>query len=403
MRSPGFSSPVPSPIIASTIVTSQTRHRSCADGTSWCKRRQDNVQTDVQALLDAQAAQLSGGATNRQARQDDALASLSVVQIRRVLYTTICKLAVLKGEECDLLSADLDSQQATNDRLEELNRKKHALQKAPEMPKDDRRAEMDDLYQRADYMQPQIDKVAEQLAQLRATQSDLRKEAKHIQDDIDVTLSRYNQDLQAVHRQMADLLKVKPAAAEIVERANAKRAETLSVQQADLAAADYEQKALTDGAQIWRLVIDEISIFEQRLKRYMATTSAGHTGAERTGLDDMLDAANDAIKSLECHHREAESHDWKLLICAIGAELEAARQCRTVLEGMSGRGLNEQQDEENTADDHDERQHFEDLDLTFHKSRENAPKAASHGDADDDDDDGPDPSLLIALQDDTDD
>jgi hypothetical protein len=103
------------------------------------------------------------------------------------------------------------------------------------------------------------------------------------------------------------------------------------------AEVDRDRKALEDGVQTWKEAIKLVSEFETSLRREMR----GETQEEGKGknkaptpeeaMHAQLDKMAQVMSGLEQHLRTAEDRGWNLLICAIGAELEAFKQAETLL------------------------------------------------------------------------
>jgi hypothetical protein len=104
------------------------------------------------------------------------------------------------------------------------------------------------------------------------------------------------------------------------------------------------------------------------------------------------------IDDLESKFHTAEEKNWKLLIAAIGAELDALRQGRTILEGVLGAPEPEQEpelggihNESAIASEMESGDEIRGLDKSFETAR----RRMSNGDTDDE----PDPELLFSTHD----
>jgi hypothetical protein len=126
------------------------------------------------------------------------------------------------------------------------------------------------------------------------------------------------------------------------------------------AAAEMERDALEDGAVVWEDVVNEVTAFERKLRAEMrgmrspsitpASPGSGlrspPTPTQRTSmtstttlspnppsdLPGLLQTMSSTILQLESKFKLAEARDWKLLVCCIGAELEAFREGKAILE-----------------------------------------------------------------------
>jgi pyruvate kinase len=115
---------------------------------------------------------------------------------------------------------------------------------------------------------------------------------------------------------------------------------------------DKERVALEEGVEVWRGAVKLVSEFEAGLKREMRGDrgSPGGGGRESEGgsqspspsppavtpeqaMFAQLDKMRAVMEGLEERVHVAEKNGWNLLICAIGAELEAFRQAEGMLRG----------------------------------------------------------------------
>lgn len=102
-----------------------------------------------------------------------------------------------------------------------------------------------------------------------------------------------------------------------------------------------DREALEAGEGLWAEVVDLVTNYEAGIKDLMtgdSSTRKGkekpHTAGEITGL--LLDQMSAVTGVLQEKFKFAEDKQWNLLICAIGAELDAFKEAERVLrEGMS--------------------------------------------------------------------
>lgn len=100
---------------------------------------------------------------------------------------------------------------------------------------------------------------------------------------------------------------------------------------------DKDRAALEEGVRVWQEAMKLVSDFETRLGKEMK----GEIHDEGKGknkeptpeevMHDQLDKMAEVITGLERLLLKAEDRSWNLLICAIGAELEAFRQADQLL------------------------------------------------------------------------
>ncbi|KAF4611374.1 hypothetical protein G7Y89_g15639 [Cudoniella acicularis] len=111
---------------------------------------------------------------------------------------------------------------------------------------------------------------------------------------------------------------------------------------------EKERSALEDGAKMWQDSIQVVNEFEDDLRKQM--TSGESQGSEM--LKKQIDKMKEAIEKLQKTADVAEERGWNLLICAVGAELEAFKEGQKILE--SALEMIEPRTEEHEEHDDDE-------------------------------------------------
>ena len=112
-----------------------------------------------------------------------------------------------------------------------------------------------------------------------------------------------------------------------------------------------EERACIEGAGVWKSVIRKVEAVERKMKEEMERLSDSSTrehehdsngippGA-RDGMTGVLEVMNQTVGELEEEVATAEKKKWNLLVCAIGAELEALKQGRDMLvDALHGAGI----------------------------------------------------------------
>ncbi|KAH8170448.1 autophagy Atg28p [Sarocladium implicatum] len=109
---------------------------------------------------------------------------------------------------------------------------------------------------------------------------------------------------------------------------------------------DTEHQALDEGGALWSEVMALVTDFEARLRSAMKATSTEDASSVATSkgkeklqsqedvIREQLPLFEKSIAELEGHMQTAESRGWNLLICAVGAELEAFREAQELLRGV---------------------------------------------------------------------
>ncbi|KAL7796795.1 hypothetical protein V8C37DRAFT_328417 [Trichoderma ceciliae] len=107
---------------------------------------------------------------------------------------------------------------------------------------------------------------------------------------------------------------------------------------------DTDRLALEEGGRVWEKVTQLVSKFESDLRQAMHSGSSSPSAPSLKGkekvpphgeiLSDQLSRMKQVIEELETHMQIAEEKHWNLLICAVGAELEAFKEAHDVLESL---------------------------------------------------------------------
>jgi len=117
---------------------------------------------------------------------------------------------------------------------------------------------------------------------------------------------------------------------------------------------DKDRQALDEGVEVWKEAIDLVMGFEVNLRQQLRAPShelpVSGKGKQRQLTPEeqmqaqLKDMAN-VIAGLESHMRTVEDKGWNLLICAIGAELEAFQEAATMLrESLQSAGIDLDED-----------------------------------------------------------
>lgn len=105
---------------------------------------------------------------------------------------------------------------------------------------------------------------------------------------------------------------------------------------------DENRQALEEGGQVWDKVTQLVSKFESDLRQAMqsGTPSPTAKGKEKALsqediISDQLSRMEEVIWELQKYMQQSEQQNWNLLICAIGAELEAFEDGYNALKSMA--------------------------------------------------------------------
>ncbi len=162
---------------------------------------------------------------------------------------------------------------------------------------------------------------------------------------------------------------------------------------------DVERAALEEGSILWNDTVKKVADYEASLQRYMYKASKNGT-ADPKRLLDQMDAT---ITFLNEKLEYAASRSWNLLMCAIGAELEAFQQGRDLLhEALGVKRKGKEKAASSLVELEDFKSPEEEMTGSAIRIGRSPPKPApprpSLFETDDSNDD-PDPELMISHQD----
>lgn len=96
-----------------------------------------------------------------------------------------------------------------------------------------------------------------------------------------------------------------------------------------------EMAALKEGSKMWREIVAEINSFETWLRKQTHELSRTQSTAPND-IADTLTRVDNMIGMLEQRYQSAEENGWNLLVCCIGAELEAFNEGKKLLSQTVG-------------------------------------------------------------------
>jgi hypothetical protein len=99
-----------------------------------------------------------------------------------------------------------------------------------------------------------------------------------------------------------------------------------------------DRQALTEGSEVWSEVTGLVAQFEAKLRELVKASQAGDADEEpqQAAMRNQLSEMDDVVQELQHRLQIAESKHWNLLICAIGAELEAFIEAKALLKETIG-------------------------------------------------------------------
>ncbi|KAF2755224.1 hypothetical protein EJ05DRAFT_479018 [Pseudovirgaria hyperparasitica] len=306
---------------------------------------------------------------------------------RRGIYKSIQRLAAVKTEEASLVANDLRVNESVLERIGTWELKRERLsQKTNRIEHASSGQRAQDIQHEAQRLEAEIQELEEKLRDMRARHRQLLDDAAATENAVQSKLSSYKAALSMLESDIDSFLKRPPL---LKSTSSASRESTFlklpsnrrtlglardhwNEEHASLEAKSQQitsvHETLSEGAAVWKDVISLVDNFESDLAAWLQhassspptpVTSKGkgranddvdETSASRSDIVHRMDEVTD---QLEYWVALAESKNWKLLVCCIGAELEAFKQAMSVLR-ESILGVQDGADEPaSAADTHD--------------------------------------------------
>ncbi|WEW59236.1 hypothetical protein PRK78_004705 [Emydomyces testavorans] len=351
------------------------------------ERQSKQLQNDLQVLLDAQSAGLSAGLpsvsndsfSNRSSTPTPAhLTSprapmtipvrqppkkeISLRGARRGILKTMDGLLTLKEEERRIIGFELRSRREAVREADMFVTKQRGLESAlSDMQGDQETLRVENLKRESRSLEKEILQLETRLSEMKARHGQIFNEITQLQNSIDSKLSSYKESLALVRKDAQNYLATPPIQPLLVNSADKPTFYSLHPKRRTLEMAkehwqnesmelrkrkrnvDNEISALREGGEVWHKVISTISAFEKSMQEKTSQVSEkSRNGAVDTSIpDSIVRDMNDTMRQLESNLQLAEEKNWNLLICSIGAELEAFREGRSVFMEMLGYHDNE--------------------------------------------------------------
>ncbi|KAF1913928.1 hypothetical protein BDU57DRAFT_550439 [Ampelomyces quisqualis] len=377
--SPRVPPPVTSSILWSAPKTSLSPPPRVADNLLALQRRARHLEQQLQELLDAQADGLTSGLSGQDPTPDDLVSNGSTTPTvssvrssdrsagngtdapkprkkkvglnaaRLGISRRVRQLASVRAEELDLLDEDLKGLQTTVEKTEAWAQKRTGLEKKiADIESEDAGAKTQSLQTEASKLEQDIRRKEAELWALKRRHRRVLDELADTENSVEARLSSYKTSLLLLDREVSTFLARTPSMNHVplsttpflslpVKRRTLEMArEYWQDEYTRLAEKceelDTDRGALDEGAVMWNDVIKKVTEYETTLQSFMQYVGR-RNAPDRSQLLDQMQAT---ISYLEEKLELATSRAWNLLVCAIGAELEAFVQGKTVLEQALG-------------------------------------------------------------------
>ncbi|KAI4120491.1 MAG: hypothetical protein LQ338_006987 [Usnochroma carphineum] len=342
-------------------------------------RQEAHLQSHIQYLLDVQSDRLLEGMGGEAQPTTPPLAPAknnepsswpqksaqreppSLQAARTEIADAISSLASLKADSSSILSSALDSTTSSLSTITSLQRKKSALlSKISELETSPTSSSsIDGLAREEEALAREIYELENRLFEMKARQRVLRQRVREGRNREEARASSWRRSLEMVEREEREVLgrgaevltgagvvwgKGKESVWDLppTRRTLEMAGEFFTAEQEELRArlgdVGKEREALEDGGRVWEEVVGMVGDVEGLLEGEMRRLGGdgADEGERRGAVERVLTAIRGARESVEGKLRVAEKRGWKLLVVAVGAELEALVEGERVLRGVLG-------------------------------------------------------------------
>lgn len=358
------------------------------------ERRERAIQSDLQLLLDAQAAGLvqgfggSGEANGGEGGSDAGSSTptsrslqsagrgqsgggfvpvrqpkrrvVGLRGARRGLLKDMGELVAVKMEQVHILKGEIERSGEVVRRIEGWERKMEEVrgqlsgeggsgEQEEAVAGSEEAQEMTELRLEEVAVGNEIREMEDRLAQMKARKRWLGDRIKESVNRREARLSSYRGALREVESEVREFLRRPPIPVSVVmgdeegfpqlpasrrtlEMAKEWWRTEVSQLHAHQEKVETEKAALEEGARMWEESVKAIVDFEDELRTQMAS----HEVQDPALLRKQIGQMEEVVRSLSGTVRVAEERGWNLLICAVGAELEAFREGVEILKGALG-------------------------------------------------------------------
>ena len=444
----------PDPRYLSNMTSVQIPH---SDALIAISRQEAHLQSTLQHLLDAQSEGLLAGLTSGQPQdgtsstgsrtpttaysspggprkprslvpvRQPAKKKIGLKGARRGIARAISDLASLKTEEGRILGGELLQRAEALSTVQRFETRIVGLKgHVDSIESEDTTRQVEDLKGEERVLDHEIRELESKLWEMKAKHRHLLQEIKGLENSVQSKISSYQAALMLAEKESRQFLERPPIRGNMTTVATGLWALPLERRTLQMVKEQYgeeqdelrkrfddvetERGALEDGFGVWTEVIEEVNGVERLLREEMREMQAplvsdngngNAIGGMRKILDHMLKARSRIASGLEV----SEARDWKLLVCCIGAELEAMGEGQTVLQSALEASERSGGEEYVSKDGNISTKGTEsitpiELSARLEESGKQEP-AETRGilDRSEDEDDGPGPDLLVSSDD----
>ena len=280
--------------------------------------------------------------------------NLSLNGARRGIARAISDLASLKIEEGRILEGELLQRVEALGTVQHFEIKTAGLKEhIDNIESEETTRQVEDLKGEEKALSHEIRELETRLWEMKAKHRYLLREIEGLDNSVQSKLSSYQSALILAEKETKRFLEkpvirgerpstttgmwALPAERRTLQMAREQYAEEQDILRKQFDHVKNERVALEDGSEVWKEVVGEVAAVEKLLRREMQemkapSLSEEDTGNATRGMRKILEQMSKARSRVESHLETSEARDWKLLVCCIGAELEAMNEGQSVLQ-----------------------------------------------------------------------
>ena len=347
-------------------------------------RQEAHLQSTLQHFLDAQSDGLLAGLTSRPPQDETSTTGSrtpttthsspggpgkprSIIPVRqppkkkvglkaarRGIARAISDLASLKFEEGRMIEVELSERAQVLSTVQQFEAKMGGLKgHINRIQSEDKTRKVEELKGEERALGQEIQELETRLWEMKAKHRQLLQEIEGLDNSVQSKLSSYRSALVLAEKESRTFIERPPIQGSIttsipglwslpVERRTLQMVRDQYADEQDLLRKRFddvetERVALADGSGIWHDVVDEVTGVEILLREEMREMQAplvreNGNGNAIGGMRKILNHMSKARSRITSKLEISEARDWKLLICCIGAELEAMNEGQSVLQ-----------------------------------------------------------------------
>ncbi|KAL7266913.1 hypothetical protein RUND412_010520 [Rhizina undulata] len=301
------------------------------------QQQTQNLTTECQTLLDAQSNALmhaSGSFPGPDKSSTKSKRHISLEEARNGITKAMDALADVKSAEENAYASQVAERDGMIRTLMSWGQNREVMEreiKKIEEGKDGR--QVMELRAEKIGVEHQINHLRQQLHKLEMKHASLTSSLSILESTVASRTSSWNTSIQSLKQKTSNFLAThrQPTPQSAIEVWTLEK-EALNDKEKR---ARNEAEALRDGIVVWEDVLMLVENFEENLRSQLSLSSPG-SPSQRSQKEKVLAGIEEVISKVNHKLRIAEDKDWKLLVCAIGTELQAFKEARAMMRRSLG-------------------------------------------------------------------